>query len=439
MPRRVPHAFKSWKDAEYVTAMIGKDHCFSHPEDRDLFDVWCEISHYGFEYGAGTKGMEWWHPPEAVDDNHKIRRSMKDPNRSNKNIVHAETASYAVTDFPEHTYGTGLVTGQAVRFLEENAGEKFALWVSYPDPHTPYEAPRRLYEAVRDKVRLWPSRADEFDDAPERLKVLHEMMGLSSTSVEDVKSLLACYHAMVAFIDEGISQILDALDRLKLRDDTVVVFCSDHGDFAGEHMMMAKGGAFYDCLTRVPLIVSYPPVTPSHQDIYNPTSMIDVVPTLLRLQGLTPPGRMEGQGLPCLTDDPPRRRVFSEYGNGGPQFGLADLAKQNVRRGRSAVAESLLQREWEGERLMILEGEWKFVHDPTSDLDELYNLERDPGELFNIATDAQYAAICERLRAELRGWNPGAFAGEVAAANAATNIVRQPVPRRDKIPITDRG
>ena len=59
-----------------------------------------------------------------------------------------------------------------MKFLEERGTEPFALWVSYPDPHTPYEAPRRLFEAARERVKLSPWRADEFDGAPERLKVL---------------------------------------------------------------------------------------------------------------------------------------------------------------------------------------------------------------------------------------------------------------------------
>ena len=69
---------------------------------------------------------------------------------------------------------------------------------------------------------------------------------------------MASYFGMVRFIDDALGQILDKLDELGLREQTIVVFCSDHGDFMGEHAMQCKGGVFYDSLTRVPLIVSWP-------------------------------------------------------------------------------------------------------------------------------------------------------------------------------------
>ena len=90
-----------------------------------------------------------------------------------------------------------------------------------------------------------------------------------------------------------------------MREDTIVVFCSDHGDFMGEHHMLIKCNAFYDCLTRVPLLLSYPRGI-ARRGARRPelVSLIDVMPTILRLVGLPVPAAVQGQPLPGTLDSP---------------------------------------------------------------------------------------------------------------------------------------
>src|SRR5262249_50001533 len=149
---------------------------------------------------------------------------------------------------------------------------------------------------------------------------LYQMLGMEEDPLEDVYGLMAVYYGMVRFIDDALGQILDALEALDLREQTIVVFCSDHGDFMAEHRMQCKGGVFYDCLTRVPLLLSWPGQIAGGQREASMVSLIDVVPTLLRLQGLPVPRSMHGEALPGATDAPPRDAAFSEYGAGGPPF-----------------------------------------------------------------------------------------------------------------------
>ena len=136
------------------------------------------------------------------------------------------------------------------------ADAPFALWVTFPDPHEPYETPRRYWEMFPpERIQLPPWREDEFAAlAPERNRVLHQMLGMEEDRIEDIYGMLAAYYGAVRFVDDGVGQIITALDRLGLRENTIVVFCSDHGDFSGEHCMQCKGGVFYDALTRIPLI-----------------------------------------------------------------------------------------------------------------------------------------------------------------------------------------
>ena len=84
------------------------------------------------------------------------------------------------------------------------------------------------------------------------------MLGMDEDTESDIRGLVSVYLAMTRLVDDGIGRILDKLEDLGMLEDTIIVFTADHGDFMGEHNMAVKGGVFYDCLTRVPLIVSFP-------------------------------------------------------------------------------------------------------------------------------------------------------------------------------------
>jgi len=398
MPADATHAFRLWQQAGYRCALIGKNHCFDRPEDLALFDTWCEVSHGGLPGKGETRGMPWFRPLEGVRAAHELRRTMRPQN---------PRFACATSGHPLEDHSTGLIAGQTVRYLEAHRSEPFALWVSFPDPHEPWVAPRR-YAALfpPEQIELPPWREAEFDErAPERNRVLYRMLGVRDDPLEDVYGLLGVYYGMVRFIDDGVGQILDALDALGLRERTIVVFCSDHGDFMGEHGMQCKGGVFYDCLTRVPLIVSWPGRVPQGRRDSSMVSLIDIVPTLLELQGLPVPCAMQGQGLPTVTAAAPRDAAFSEYGAGGPPFRLDDLARLPKPWGRRALIRSLQWREAEGRRKMVRTREWKYVHDPMGDRDELYGLVRDPWELENVIDDPDLGDVVVEMRLRLLDWS----------------------------------
>lgn len=398
MPSGTTHAWRLWQEMGYTTGLIGKNHCFVEPDDLALFDVYCEISHGGLPAAAPPKGMEWFRPIDGIHAAHELRHTMPPQN---------PRFAYATSAYPLEDYATGLVTGQSVRFLEAHQHEPFALWVSFPDPHEPWVCPKQYAELFpRDKIQLPPWRQGEFDgpDVPERNRVLYEMLGVREDKLDDLYGLLAVYYGMVRFIDDGVGQILDTLERLGLRQNTIVVFCSDHGDFMGEHAMQCKGGVFYDCLTRVPLIISWPGQLPVGVRDSSMANLIDVVPTLLALQGMAIPRAMQGQPLPTVTNKAPRDATFSEYGAGGPPFRMTDLEKMAKPWGRRTLIDSLRWREAEGRRKMVRTHQWKYVHDPMGDLDELYDLVNDPWELTNVVNDPQQQAVVAEMRLRLADW-----------------------------------
>ena len=393
MPENETHAFQIWRDAGYTTGLIGKNHCFV---DLEAFEVYCDMSHGGLPRGdylgsaPETKGMDWVRPVEAINKAHETRASLNENAQS-------PTIAYAVTDYPLEDYGSSVITAQTEAFLdrvadgerfgrdddlESSTDEPFALWVSYPDPHEPREAPRSYVDMFpADEVILPPIRRGEFDEeggvahlgdapyppsgevsaAPEVNRVLHAMMGLDDDTEDDIRNLVSVHHAMTRLVDDGIGRILDKLEELGMLEDTIIVFTADHGDFMAEHNMAVKGGVFYDCLTRVPLIIAFPkngiPCGEIDDSLVN---TVDILPTLLEFQGLAsfegihegwagnPPTipnsvdtkstlggdglvrnellrRIQGKPLPTATDAAPRMAAFSEYGAGGPHVTMSHL------------------------------------------------------------------------------------------------------------------
>ncbi|MCB0107657.1 MAG: sulfatase-like hydrolase/transferase [Caldilineaceae bacterium] len=398
MPPGATHAWQRWKEAGYTTGLIGKNHCFVEQDDLDAFDIWCEIGHGGLPADGATKGMPWFRPIAGINAAHELRRTLTPQN---------PRFAYGTSTFPLEDYSTGLVAGQTVRFLEQHREQPFALWVSFPDPHEPWVCPQQYADLFpKEKITLPPWRAGEFDgpEVPERNRILYEMLGVRADDLDDVYGLLAVYYGMVRFLDDGLGQILDALERLNLRDNTIVVFCSDHGDFMGEHAMQCKGGVFYDCLTRVPLILSCPGRIPQGVVDESMVNLIDVVPTLLTLQQQPVPRSMHGTPLPTITDNPPRDAAFSEYGAGGPPFTQRDLERLPKPWGRRTLLQSLRWREAEGRRKMVRTRQWKYVHDPMGDRDELYDLVNDPWELTNVINEPMHATVLAELRLRLADW-----------------------------------
>ena len=398
MPPGATHAFQLWHQAGYRTGLIGKNHCFEQPADLALFDVWCELGHLGLPDDPTTRGLDWFRRLAGIRAAHELRSTMTWQN---------PRFGYTSSDFPLEDYGTGLIAGQTVRFLEQHRDRPFALWVSFPDPQGPYVVPAPYATLFPpDKIQLPPWRDNEFDErAPERNRVLYDMLGMHRDPIAEVYGVMAGYYAFVRFIDDALGQILDALDRCGLRENTIVVFCSDHGDFMGEHRMQCKGGLFYDCLTRVPLILAWPGQIAGNRREASFVNLIDLVPTLLHLQGLPVPRTMQGAGLPIVTPAAPRDAAFSEYGAGGPPFRLADLARCPQPHGYDTLLQSLQWREAEGRRKMVRTQHWKYVHDPMGDLDELYDLQHDPWELQNVAADPAHREVIAAHQLRLANWS----------------------------------
>ena len=443
MPPKSNHLFKILKDEGYVTGLIGKNHCFVEKGDLDLFDVRCEISHRGLPAeenlgeNVGNKGMEWIVDEEKINIANRTRNNMKNYRKSPR-------IAYASTNYPLEHYSSSLISKQSIEFLknyktgEYNKNSKklrpFSLLVSFPDPHEPYETPD-IYKKMfpPEQIQLPPQRYNEFSDgtAPERNRVLAEIFRHDKDEEIYIRSLISTYFGMIKFIDDSIGKILDVMDQFDLRKNTIIIFTSDHGDFMGEHGMSVKGGVFYDCLVKVPLVISW--LDGGFAKGTKDESMVntvDILPTLLNFLNIKSiPSKFEngnyenldflqGDLLPTVTDSKPRYAAFSEYGAGGEAFTMEKLNKMNRPFGYNTLIDTLWARESEGRRKMVRTKKWKYITDPLAEgstlnsgsdggpgnIDELYDLENDPWELYNIAHLGEHTEIITELRRLLLNW-----------------------------------
>ena len=469
MPPGELHAFRIWKELGYTTGLIGKNHCFIQKSDFATLDVRLELSHGGLSKDnylgedSSLQGMEWVVPESVITESHSSRGNMRGGSGA---------GAFVVSDHDLDGYSSSAIPTQVESFLERavdgdtfdgtgGKGEQtkpFAIQVSFPDPHAPNEVPRKYAEMVPpESINLPPQREGEFDDnsSPERNKVLYQMLKLEGMGEERIRNIVSTYLAMTRFVDDGIGRILDKLDELGIRGNTIIVFTADHGDFGGEHNMFGKGGVYYDSLVRVPYIVSWPGGgVPQGEVDDSPVSTIDLLPTILQLSGVAdftasplqesgqdyaPAGpklladiesdiitseslrRLQGKPLPTVTNAPSRTAAFSEYGTGGPPFTLEMLNQLPEPTGSAAIMGSLWIREAEGRRKMVRTRDWKYVTDLSSSgssgsssygsnnstahsEDELYDLKNDPWELTNVAQSAENVGVISNMRGLLVDW-----------------------------------
>ena len=391
MPPGETHFARLLHDAGYRLALVGKDHCFQ-PTDRALFE-----DQYVFAHGG----------PDDPEDPRiaEVVRWIRSGRRPGQRIL----SEARVNPYPPEHCPTAVLARRTVRFLEEQTGDRpFCAWISIPDPHGPLQCPEP-YASMHppESITLPPWRDDDLDQKMERVRVYRRLLGYDEMTEARIRQRVSIYYGMIRFLDDAVGQILDALDRRGLTEDTVVVFTSDHGDYAGEHRLTDKSSTLYDCMTRVPLLVSWPGHLPEGRVETNPVSLLDVMPTCLGLAGLARPAGVDGRMLPGTGDDPPRDAVFCEYGAGGPRLRLGDLPRltRYPWDDETPPIPLLRWREAEGHPKMVRLGRHKYIYDPTDEVDELYDLGADPWELTNLARHPDYAPVRTALRDRLLEWS----------------------------------
>src|SRR5205085_7514111 len=168
-------------------------------------------------------------------------------------------------------------------------------------PHTPYVAPEKYFEMYPlDKRPVAYTPPGDLDDIP-----TPALTSRRFDMDEDIqRKSLQAYFASISFMDQQVGRLLDTLDRLKLRDKTVVVFHSDHGYHLGEHGCLWQKQSVFEESARIPLIISAPGMKGSGKGAAALAELVDVYPTVAELCGLKSPANLAGKSLVPQMNDP---------------------------------------------------------------------------------------------------------------------------------------
>lgn len=293
-----PTLAKQFHAAGYHTAVYGKMH-LNRPSAPGL---------YGFDTMMTEADINkaWGAAPvrQPVPDRIPVKprwRPFQDPARI---WLNADKLPYP--RYYEEMRGT-FTARQAVRFLEQHKDDPFALWVSFPEPHSPYDFPidqaNQFHAADFSVPRVGP------EDAPQIPLIFKDLTD------DDKRGIAAAYYTSVALLDRNLGEVLSALRRLQLEEDTFVVYLADHGYCLGQHGRFEKHCGYEPAL-RVPLIMRFPGRIQRGARVQALTEHIDVSATITDMMGLAPLPVQHGRSLrPYLEGKPvaPRPHIFSQY------------------------------------------------------------------------------------------------------------------------------
>lgn len=268
--------------------------------------------------------------------------------------------------------------------------DSFFLWASFFDPHPPYLVPEpwdAMYDP--DALTLPKGQPGEHDRNPPHFGLtqqedpdfsayresgmyLHGYHSHQRYTEAESRMQMAVYYGMISLMDKHIGRILDRLDELGLRDDTIVVFTTDHGHFFGQHGLQFKGGFHYEDLLKLPFIVRYPDHVPAGGQSSAMQSLVDLAPTFLSMCGIPVPPRMTGVD---------QRLVWT-----GQQSSARDHVICEFRHEPTTI-----------HLKTYVDERYKLTVYYNREYGELFDLHEDPGEFRNRWEDPQYQDIKSKL------------------------------------------
>lgn len=363
-----PTIAKNLDASGYLTAVFGKMH-FNRPGTPGLHGFQVAVT----EDVAGRLWQQEVKPPQIPEGIHTKPpwHPFRDPARIWLNA----------DKYPFPRYDAGMrstwTVEHACQFLTEHRDDQFAVWVSFTEPHSPFDFP------IEDRDRF---RAQDFpvpevgpEDAGQIPLIFRDL------SPADKQGIIAANYTSVSFLDHSIGKVLAKLNELGLDEDTLVIYMSDHGYSLGQHGRFEKH-VCYEPALRVPLIVRWPGHVAANHVVTDFTESVDIGPTIFDVLGAERFDLNHGQSLrPYLEGKRvarPRQEIFSEY--------------------------------LENEEACIRTHEWKFIHcsgrrartdgyitdHPTPGrYVRLYNLKSDSSEFHNVAD--QHPEVVQKLSADL--------------------------------------
>ena len=359
MYKYLPHMPKLFTDGGYRTVSVGKMHI--HPNMHDPFDFEKRII-------AVDKALDWgddyreYLKEKGLEEMSSSRLRAKYHNEANIGIA---------SPIPEDDYVDSWCAQRAIEEMTRKDDDRpWFLWLGFPSPHVPTDPPEP-YASMYDpaKIELPPYNESEYDAKPEaqRKQVGQRKLFSENNDPAILRRFLAHYYGMITLIDKWVGKIVEALEASGQLDNTLIIFASDHGDYAAEHGTIFKDFSLSEGLVHTPFIVHWPGGGfRKGVNTDTPAENTDILPTFLRAAGMEIPWGVQGYDLaPLCRGEQEKVRDFN----------FAEF--------------------WYLKRIRM--GDWKLVFYPGRDEGELYNLKEDPHEAVNRWADP----ACRKVRDEL--------------------------------------
>ena len=443
----------------YATGMFGKLHftpqSYTHiacgsdkPLDVDAFlaaagvdTPWVRMAaedqakkSYGFDESIGVEDSLWghwldWiesespeHVPVAVAENWGPGRADtkygKVPPATR--MFHPTVGDFFDSHIPAELSASRFITDRSIDFIKRNAEVPFFVHCSFVDPHHPFNAPdpySRMYDPLDMVV---PPAADQSQfPTPLRGKAGQDVTRMHGFSDELWCWARANYYGMVSNIDDCVGRLVASLDELGVRENTIIVFIADHGEYVGGHRLLYKGSYLFDDIMRVPFIINGPGVGPDRIVVDDLVQEIDVYPTLMSLSGHPIHPGVQGHDLASLIggggqgqDGVPPWGELPERGIPGPEQPVHAAAPGYDR--VYCEADDLPDPHYVA-TAAVRTREWKLNYFPHSTTGMMFNLTDDPEETHNLFDDPGYAGRRHELMCELLDMN---------------DVMKDPLPHR---------
>jgi iduronate 2-sulfatase len=326
-----------------------------------------KIYHYGVPGQIGTSGLDdapSWN--QFINPRGRDRDDEADVINFTTNRQLGAALCWMEAKGTDEEQTDGKVAAEAIRLLEEHKDAPFFIAAGFYRPHVPDVATKKYFELYPlEKVVLPQEPPGHLTNIPPIALTTKPLnYGLPE---EKLRTFKRAYFASISFVDAQIGKVLEALERLKLADNTIVVLFGDHGWSLGEHGQWQKQLLFEE-VARVPLIVALPKAAMTGVSP-RPVELVDLYPTLADYCGLKPPANLEGRSLRPLLENPKARW-------------LIPAVTQQVRNegGKAIMGYSVRTEHWRYT-------EW----DGGAAGSELYDHTNDPHEFQNLARDPRYA------------------------------------------------
>ena len=220
---------------------------------------------------------------------------------------------YEIADVPDTAYPDGVVAERAMSTLRElsQRDQPFFLGVGFYKPHLPFNAPRKYWDLYDSADIELPRAIPPTDAPPVALTVWEELRAYASIPAEGkldeamTRRLVHGYRACVSYTDAQVGKVLDELDRLGLRENTIIVLWGDHGWKVGDYGDWCKHTNF-ELDARAPLMVSVPGMARAGQHTEALVEFVDIYPSLSELAGLPVPSHVQGTSFVPVLNDPER-------------------------------------------------------------------------------------------------------------------------------------